>query len=589
MNSSRKYKMNFIGILLTYLIVLFNIGTLYSQDTEYADSLFIDLSNSNSSEEKISILILLKDFYEDNDFEKAIQYARSAIIEAENSGLLNREAEAYSIIGELLESEDEYIEAIENYVTSYEIYKTLGDEKGIARLSYDLANIYKKKGFYQQSMEKCLEGLELFESLNDSSGQASVYNCMGSLYKYQDNNARALEYYNRSLEIRKALKDTSGISLCYNNIGVVYYREGSIELSLDFYKRALELSIQLGDIKNQAIHYNNLANSYLTNNEFDKAFQYITISLELYNSVGYTRGVANQTQSLGRYYSLTGDMELAVESYLQAYELYKELGRLEYEKNITAILSETYYKKGDFKNAHSFLSLNKAFSDSLFNLEKMKNIASLEFEFKQLRENEIRDLREQRRIAINLIIGLSLCFSLVIAILLFSRQKIKINEQKLSLHNIELEKKQIETELQLKEKELAAGTIIRVRKNEVINDIISRLYDSIKNLKDENVPIIKNIISDLKNSEDEHIWDEFEVRFLKVHQNFYDNMGKQYPELTTNEKRLSAFLRLDFSTKEISSITNQTAHSINIARTRLRKKLGLANSDTSLTQFLSQF
>jgi len=41
------------------------------------------------------------------------------------------------------------------------------------------------------------------------------------------------------------------------------------------------------------------------------------------------------------------------------------------------------------------------------------------------------------------------------------------------------------------------------------------------------------------------------------------------------------------TTREISSITGQSYRSIELARTRLRKKLNLTNSDTGLVEFLS--
>ena len=141
----------------------------------------------------------------------------------------------------------------------------------------------------------------------------------------------------------------------------------------------------------------------------------------------------------------------------------------------------------------------------------------------------------------------------------------------------------------MKNKELAANTIYLVKKNEVINNIVDRLTAAKENLMEENVPVIGNIINDLSSNIDSDIWEDFEIRFLQVHKGFYDNLQDRFPELTTNEKRISAFLRLDMSTKEISFITNQTPHSINIARTRLRKKLGLANKDISLSGFLSNF
>jgi tetratricopeptide (TPR) repeat protein/DNA-binding CsgD family transcriptional regulator len=574
--------------ILTTIIVLPGINS-YTQEIEYSDSLLITLENKSVSGENFQLFISIANSYIGIDNEKALQYARSALMEAENKGSQPGIAEAYQVTGAIYESKDQYNLAIENYMVSYQEYADMEDETGRANLSYNLANVYKKKGFYERSFEKCLEGLGLYESLKDSLGLSNIYVCMGSLYKYQSDPAKSIEYYNKALEIRRIMKDTSGIALCLNNIGVVYSREGNSDLARDFYERSLSLFTLIDDKKNQAILYNNISNVLLTGKEFDLALDYMTRSLKINNEIGYTRGVANQYESLGRYYLLSDDTNLAIDNYLKAFDLYKGLGRLEYEKTITERLSSAYYMKGDYKNAYSYLSLNKQYGDSLFNVDKMKNIATLEFEFKQLREKEEHARTDQRTRWIISITVVILLFTLIIIVLLFSRQRIKIAQQKLRLKNIELEKGQIELDLQQKQKELAAGTIYRVRKNEILNDIITRLRSSIENLKDENIPVITNIIEDLSNSTDSHIWDEFEVRFLQVHQGFYENITSSYPDLTTNEKRISAFIRLDLSTKEISAITNQTPHSINIARTRLRKKLGLANTDTNLSSFLSQF
>ena len=69
-------------------------------------------------------------------------------------------------------------------------------------------------------------------------------------------------------------------------------------------------------------------------------------------------------------------------------------------------------------------------------------------------------------------------------------------------------------------------------------------------------------------------------------EDFYKALNKKFPDLTNNERKLCAFLRLNMSTKEISAITFQSVHSITIARSRLRKKLNITHSDISLTDFL---
>jgi hypothetical protein len=97
---------------------------------------------------------------------------------------------------------------------------------------------------------------------------------------------------------------------------------------------------------------------------------------------------------------------------------------------------------------------------------------------------------------------------------------------------------------------------------------------------------ILEIIRDLEKTQEKSVWNEFEVRFQQVHNDFYKKLNDINPELSTNERRLCAFLKLNMTTKEISTITGQIPRSIDVARTRLRKKLNLTNSEVSLIEFL---
>ena len=63
---------------------------------------------------------------------------------------------------------------------------------------------------------------------------------------------------------------------------------------------------------------------------------------------------------------------------------------------------------------------------------------------------------------------------------------------------------------------------------------------------------------------------------------------EKFPNLTPNEQRLCAFLKLNMSTKDISELTGQTINAIEMARYRLRKKLHISGKDENLITFLSQ-
>ena len=60
------------------------------------------------------------------------------------------------------------------------------------------------------------------------------------------------------------------------------------------------------------------------------------------------------------------------------------------------------------------------------------------------------------------------------------------------------------------------------------------------------------------------------------------------PDLSPGELKICTFLKLNMSSKEISAITRQSVKSIEVARTRIRKKMNLTNQDVNLVSFLME-
>jgi hypothetical protein len=63
--------------------------------------------------------------------------------------------------------------------------------------------------------------------------------------------------------------------------------------------------------------------------------------------------------------------------------------------------------------------------------------------------------------------------------------------------------------------------------------------------------------------------------FEKVYPDFTASLQKIIPNITANELKLCALLRINLSAKDVSKILNITPESVNKARYRLRKKIGL--------------
>ncbi|MEZ5084562.1 MAG: hypothetical protein R2750_14145 [Bacteroidales bacterium] len=150
-----------------------------------------------------------------------------------------------------------------------------------------------------------------------------------------------------------------------------------------------------------------------------------------------------------------------------------------------------------------------------------------------------------------------------------------------------MEKEKLMGDLDYKNKELTNNVMYLLKKNEFILSISDKLKNSRYYFKPENRKLIDEIIHDVEQSTSQDVWKDFEVRFQEVHTDFYDKLAEKYPDLSPNELRLCAFLRLNMSTKEISAITFQSPKSITMARFRLRKKMDIGSYE-NLISFLSQ-
>ncbi|MFW2376918.1 MAG: helix-turn-helix transcriptional regulator, partial [Cellulophaga baltica] len=81
---------------------------------------------------------------------------------------------------------------------------------------------------------------------------------------------------------------------------------------------------------------------------------------------------------------------------------------------------------------------------------------------------------------------------------------------------------------------------------------------------------------------------EFEARFTAINQSFYKNLKDTYPSLSQTDLKLCALVKLNFSSKEMSSLLGISIESVHTSRYRLRKKLNLERND-NLTEFIANF
>ena len=158
--------------------------------------------------------------------------------------------------------------------------------------------------------------------------------------------------------------------------------------------------------------------------------------------------------------------------------------------------------------------------------------------------------------------------------------KVRLRNSLLESERLKKEKEacMLRDELNLKNRTLTTKAIIISQKESFIGHVSKRLKELAKN-RQVDAKDIHHIISDLNLHKGKKYWEEFETHFTSVHPNFYKSLNEKYPNLTANERKLCAFLKLNLSTKEIAFLSGKSIDSVDVARSRLRKKMGLNISD----------
>ncbi|MFY7709472.1 triple tyrosine motif-containing protein [Tenacibaculum sp. MEBiC07804] len=165
-------------------------------------------------------------------------------------------------------------------------------------------------------------------------------------------------------------------------------------------------------------------------------------------------------------------------------------------------------------------------------------------------------------------------------------QLLKKQEREFQLKSLESEKElmeiknsQLKQDVESKNRELAVSTMSMIKKNELLSSLRKEiLKGDEKSLK----AVIKIIDKNLNNTDD---WQMFEEAFNNADKDFINKIKKIHNNLTPNDLRLCAYLRLNLSSKEIAPLLNISPRSVEVKRYRLRKKMDLPH-DVNLTSYI---
>ena len=580
-------------LILSIAVICGNHGSLLAQQ-EIIDSLENRLNNAHTSLERIEIYTLLSKRYQQIDLDKASEFADAALLLSDNTGIDDFRAEIFGCLGDIAVMHDSLELARQHYETSLELFRKDHNDAGLAGVYLVLGNIALVQDQLVNALDYYQSAIRYSEAAGFDEWLDNLYSNIGNINREAGNHMEAQGLYASALEKAIEQGDSMMMVIAYSNLGLTSLNLQDTARARDYLNRSQELAFTMHLNSQIAQNYHSLSileyyqGNYINANKLmSKAL--LALNVKDQNYVG-PKGVllAEFFNQYGNNYFAMEEPDSAAYYYRKAISLGKTYGQLEITANAAKGLSGIYENRGLLDSSLYYFKTFKTFADSMLNKENIKKLAYREalfrFEEKALKEKQDREkevIRENQRATI-LIAIIAILFLLLITMVLL----LKLGRNRVK--RVELEQVNLKKELEARNKELTTHVLYQLKKNEFILDIINKLKGSVRNLKPENKKVIESVIRELDKDTGDEVWKEFEIRFQQVHTDFYKNLVEKFPDLTTNELRLSAFLKLNMSTKDIAAITYQSINSIDVARSRLRQKFGLAKEE-NLSAFLSQF
>lgn len=151
-----------------------------------------------------------------------------------------------------------------------------------------------------------------------------------------------------------------------------------------------------------------------------------------------------------------------------------------------------------------------------------------------------------------------------------NKRALALKELKAKEQIMKIEKEQLQKDIDHKNRELAISTMSIIKKNEILSSIKKELLT--EKADNFNKKVVKIIDKNINNNKD---WEFLEEAFNNADKDFLKKIKKVHPNLTPNDLRFCAYLRLNLSSKEIAPLLNISVRSVEIKRYRLRKKINL--------------
>lgn len=505
----------------------------------------------------------------------------------------------YYRIGEILFYRGLEADAIGFYDQSLKLFEAMPINKRKERninlppwVLLNIGNIYFKNNDYDKAKLKYIEALDNFNlyenNINKNFGLSTVYDNLGSIEEFTGDFKLAEKYYNKAYEIRK--KNNKIEDLLYSEMRLMILNMGQHKM-FNVNKHFIEIERLYNQeqnnysdkdfsktytTRNYGYAYTHMGNYYFKKNEYKVAKEFFEKSLDLLSDFPF---------ELPFIQSKIADCYLGLKDYEKAMSLAKQniksiklnLYNKERENNFK-VLEKIYSEKGDYNNLikikDSLLNISKAG----FEIDILNKMSDLETSI--VLSKKTSEINESRITYNTYLFVLITCFIILVFSLVTLR--LNFNLQKEKFTKILNEKIIIENDLNHKKVQLLNKSNFISQRNKNLNYLLD-IINSSKNKSQNDLYEVKSKVNDLLTIE--NLNDRFEKHFEDVYPGFFKKLVAVSNNLTQNDLRFCAYLKMNQNTSEIAQLTGVSIRTVESKKYRIKKKLNLGK-DQSITSFI---
>ncbi len=382
-------------------------------------------------------------------------------------------------------------QASEYFKSSYIISLKLGDTLSslIRAGNYGMAQI--NLGNYTEAGDILFGALEIAEKIGDLKELSHIYSNLGLLHFKQNNYELSINYFKKSLTASKILGEDRIMTFTYKRIGNLFQHINQYDSAKYYYKASLETSIKTNYIIGQLEVYCYLGELFLKMGNKDSALVCYNQELHLRKSYKTKWGDADFYETWGLYFLHNAEIDKALGHFHLALKFYLKEGLRNRVKSLYFDISKAHKAAHNYDSALYYYELYTALTDSLFNVEKSRQITELETIYQtEQKEKEILELKgeQEKKHSQTVLLIAALVFVTLISALSFvfyrSRQRSK------------------EMEILALEQKKQFGAVL-VAQEEERKRIAAELHDSVGQLLSLTSLYISDAVDHIKNGTDE--------------------------------------------------------------------------------------